>query len=81
MEDLINGWWVGGYNLLTRDYHSKSDPTTAVKICPKCNKCWQFTNYLGGSSKYKTRLFEYLVDFPSYGLNRTMCKKCRGAND
>lgn len=77
MESLINGWWIGGYYDIIKKYNPKSDRTTAVKFCPKCSKCWQFAEYIGGSTKNRSRLIEYLVDFPSYGLNKTSCRKCK----
>ena len=43
-----------------------------VKLCTKCDRVWQY--YFSGNGV--VREFEYLEDFPRYGLKRRNCPKC-----
>ncbi len=78
-EDLVNGWWMpSGYDF-AKDYRKKPETITTVKLCLSCNQCWQYTiNRMGGNVKGNIRGVDYFEDFPTYGLNRTTCRGCKG---
>lgn len=42
-----------------------------IKHCTKCNLCWQ--EPAGNNSKT-----EYYENFPSYGKEKVICKRCKG---
>ena len=76
-NDPVNGWWYDMPQYLPNKKPKigfisppKRNPITNVKVCPNCDKGWQRLN---------KSAFEYLADFPTYGLTRKICPKCNKA--
>tara|TARA_R110000824_G_scaffold263164_3_gene451822 strand:+ start:104 stop:385 length:282 start_codon:yes stop_codon:yes gene_type:complete len=85
-EKLVNGWWCNSPQYL---YHKKpkikndgdndiiiKQPRTMVRVCIECSKTWQRL-YVGRKDGKKVISYEYLLDFPTYGLTRQICPKCK----
>lgn len=51
----------------------KTDRRSYVKLCSKCNNCWEYT----GEKKNKKKVWEYLENFPKLGKPLKVCPDCK----
>jgi len=49
--------------------------TDDLKSCKKCNIVWQTATIL--VEPYKKGGYSYYQDFPSYGLKKRVCPRCK----
>jgi len=64
-------------NRLYREVNRKKkyihDTDKAIKVCPKCNKCWEKTRLTSTQRGKKTI---YYKNFPKYGKEIKSCDNC-----
>tara|TARA_Y100000593_G_scaffold92858_1_gene185804 strand:+ start:1283 stop:1561 length:279 start_codon:yes stop_codon:yes gene_type:complete len=76
-------WWISGdpyeERLAVRQQQIKEENSPKrfpVKCCPECNKAYETQRQTTGDIIKLGRY--YLDDFPTYGLERQKCYKCKG---
>ena len=54
------------------------DTDKAIKVCPKCNRCWEQTRLTGNHRDKKTIYYD---NFPKFGKEIKSCNKCKSDNE
>ena len=54
------------------------DTDKAIKVCPKCNRCWEQTRLTGNHRDKKTIYYD---NFPKLGKEIKTCNKCKSDNE
>jgi len=79
LKDSKNIWWVPGwsnpYDAIRAENRaleeSLRESIINISKCPKCTKVWESESIKGFTK------IHYHKDFPTYGLPRATCLKCK----
>ena len=52
----------------------------SIKVCKKCNSCWEIDIEANRNNKYKT-CYAWYFNFPKYGKKIETCPKCIDENE
>ena len=79
-KDIFSDVMLGnllGRNRVYKEVNRKKkyihDTDKAIKVCPKCDKCWEKTRL---TSTQKGKKTIYYQNFPKYGKEIKVCDKC-----
>ena len=78
MAKKKTAWWLDDdpYSDRFYKYRNKDKAYFKVMFCEKCERAHEET-YQDGTGM----VTNYYLDFPTYGLRRITCKKCKGKKD
>ena len=79
-KDIFSDVMLGnllGRNRLYKEVNRKKkyihDTDKAIKVCPKCDRCWEKTKLTSTQRGKKTI---YYQNFPKYGKEIKVCNNC-----
>jgi len=69
-EQSINGWYINP-DPYSRNKYQGDGHSFRVNLCPSCKKAYEYFHLHGQGT-----ILIYHRDFPTYKINREVCRNC-----